>query len=345
MARRPRIFQSRLFQALIEKLIPSMRSAFETAVRELRSGVNWSALLAALKRQDITGAVEALNLDRSAFNSYQQAKTTAFVEGGTLAAQTVNAPKGSTVAIRFDMANPVAEQWIAENAVARAKALADEQMVNARAVVLDGYAQGRHPEVIARDLAGRMVNGQRQGGVIGLSGPQTDLVMSMRQRLESSDAAELKKVLDGMSLRDKRFDHIVRKAAESGEPIARADIERMVQRYSDRMLAKRAEDIARTETGMAVMSGRYEEWRQAAEKFGYPMEAIQKTWRHGLGVKEPRPHHVAMNGKSVRGLDTAFVFSNGARLKYALDPDGGASEVVRCSCGTDFRLDHSWNLT
>lgn len=83
----------------------------------------------------------------------------------------------------------------------------------------------------------------------------------MRARLASGDPAEMAKVF-GMTRRDKRLDSAIRKAIEAGKPVSAADIERMTQRYTDRLIAKRAEDIARTETGMAVMSSRAESRRR-----------------------------------------------------------------------------------
>jgi hypothetical protein len=112
----------------------------------------------------------------------------------------------------------------------------------------------------------------------------------MRARLASGDPAEMAKVF-GMTRRDKRLDATIRKAIEAGKPVSAADIERMTQRYTDRLIAKRAEDIARTETGMAVMSSRAESWEQAAETLGYDASAVIKTWIHGGGVKDPSPHH------------------------------------------------------
>ena len=119
----------------------------------------------------------------------------------------------------------------------------------------------------------------------------------------------------------------------------------MTQRYTDRLIAKRAEDIARTETGMAVMSSRAESWEQAAETLGYDASAVIKRWIHGGGAKDPRPHHVAANGMSVEGLDTPFILENGAVMQYALDPSGGPAECANCTCDTTFRMDHSKGVT
>ncbi|MGA0540725.1 hypothetical protein [Neotabrizicola sp. VNH66] len=335
--------QTRLFRALIAKLDPEIRRAIMMAWDEIRAGIDWGALRDALSRQDTPAAIAALNIEPAAFELYRQAVTAAYSQGGMLAATTVNGPPGSTVTFRFDMSNPRAEAWIALNVGQRITRLAEEAIEASRSAILAGYQAGRHPNSIALDLGGRMVGGRRQGGVLGLSGPQTEYVLAMRARLESGDAAELRKVLE-MSRRDRRYDRLIHRAI-AGERLAKADIDKLVQRYSDQLLALRAETIARTETGQAVMSARKEEWRQACEKLGYPLDAVTKAWRHGGGVREPRWWHIQANGMQVQGLEVAFILANGARMQHALDPAGGASECANCSCDTTFRLDHSWGLT
>ena len=342
MARRPN--QTRAFRALIEKLTPDLQRAFHAAIADLRDRVDMAALVDRLRANDIAGAIEALNLSPGAFYQYAAVKTSAYAQGGALAATTINGPPGGQVLFRFDMANPRAEAWIAEHVAGNVTRMTDEARQGIRATILEAYSKGQHPNDIARDIGGRMLAGKRQGGIIGLSGPQMGYVHSMRARLESGVKGEMERVF-GMTRRDKRFDHLIRKAIAEGRPLSKTDIDAMIQRYTDRLLAKRAEDIARTETGIAVMSARAEEWQQAVDKLGYPAEAVLKTWVHGGGVKDPRPHHVAANNMRAQGLSTAFVLSNGAVMQHALDPAGGAAECANCTCDTTFRMDHSWGLT
>lgn len=336
--------QTRLFHQLIKQLQPEMRQAFLAGVAASRDRVDMQALIAALTRGDIEAAISALGLTNAAFYEFSATKTAAYAKGGALAATTVNGPVGGKVLFRFDMANPRAEAWIAENVAGAVTRITAETEAALRSVILAGYVSGRHPNSIATDIAGRMVAGKRQGGLVGLSGPQIGYVQSMRSRLESGDPKEMARVF-GMTRRDKRFDRTISAAIKAGKPISKADISAMVQRYTNRLIAKRAEDIARTETGIAVMSARAEEWQQAVEKLGYPAQAVMKAWRHGGGVKDPRPHHVAANGKRVQGLNTPFTLENGAVMQYALDPAGGPAECVNCTCDTTFRMDHSWGLT
>jgi len=337
------------FRTLIAKLAPDLRKAFSAGVADLGDRVDMKALVEALKRNDIDGAIAAMHITEGAFYQYAATKTAAYAQGGALAATTINGPPGGGVAFRFDMANPRAQEWIAANVADYVTRLTDEAKEVLRAAILEGYTAGRHPNNIAVEIAGRMQGGKRVGGLVGLSGGvgpdgkltgQVAHVASMRARLASGDPAEMAKVF-GMTRRDKRFDSAIRKAIEAGKPVSAADIERMTQRYTDRLIAKRAEDIARTETGMAVMSSRAESWDQAAETLGYDASAVIKRWVHGGGVKDPRPHHVAANGMIVEGLDTPFILENGAVMQYALDPSGGPAECANCTCDTTFRMDHS----
>lgn len=344
MARRPTKSQVRVFMALVEKLEPSIRKAFMDAMQDWRDKIDWRRLIAALERYDVEGAISSLNLSPAALSAFGEAKRAAFVEGGAAAVDEVNLPPGSTIAIRFDMSNPAAERWIAENVGNRITQIVEEQIQVVRSTILAGYGEGNHPDRIALEIGGRIVDGRRTGGVIGLANPQMDYVNSMRARLQSGDKEQLRAILSGMSLRDKRYDKLLRRHIKSGLPIPAEQITRMVERYSDKLLASRAETVARSETGMAVMGGRYEEWRQATEQFGYDPSAVIKTWVHGLGVKDPRWWHVALNGTSVRGLETTFTMAKGPPMKYALDAAGGAINCANCTCSVSYRMRHDIGL-
>lgn len=338
--------QSKLFRALIAKLTPAVRRAFEQAVRDLRDGVDWAALNKALRENNIEGAIQSLNIEPAAFHIYGEELKRAYASGGTLAATTVNPPPGTKISFRFDMTNERAEAWIRRNVGDRIKNEADEQILQARSAILQGYAKGQHPSVIARSLVGKKSGSRRVGGTLGLDPHRQGYVQSMRERLESGDPTELRKVLN-MGLRDRRLDGRIKAAIRDGTPVPPDLVDRMTSHYADRLLKRRAEDVARTETGAAVMGARKEEWNQALDKIGKPPEAVIKTWRHGGGSKDPRPWHEDMNGRSVRGLNTPFVLPppSTAQMQHALDLEGGPKECANCTCSTDFRIDHTWGLT
>lgn len=334
--------QTRMFRRLIAELEPVLKEAFLRAVRDLKTDIDWNSLIQALRDRDIESAIAALNVEPAAFGSYYTAIQDAYAKGGALAATTINYPELSPVVIRFDMTNPVAQERIRYFATSSIQTLSDEAKAAARKAILDGYSAGKHPESIARDLAGRMQGGRRVGGVIGLS-PDLQLhADNMRARLLSGDPTEIGKVFN-MTLRDKGYDERLT-SAMAGRNLTEAEVDKMVARYHDRLLKYRGERVARTETGRAVMQGRKDSWDQAAGKFGGGPDSVIKTWVHGGGVKDPRPDHQAMNGVSVTGLNTPFKVG-GVDMQHAHDPNGGSKHNAFCSCDTTFRIDHSIGLT
>ena len=338
MAKKPSL--DKATQALIDKLEPQLRDAFLAAIDDMRGGVDKKALRTALERGDIDGAIRALDISPASFNEYLRVRQAAFGEAGALSASYIPTTEAGAVRFMFDMTNPRAERWIREEAGTRITGYVQEQIETAREVIVEGYAAGRGPQDIATDIAGRIdrVTGKRTGGIIGLSQPQKGYVQSMRRRLESGDPAEMRKVLDGMTLRDKRLDGRIRKAIEEGRPVAKADIDKMTQRYSDRLVKRRAEDIARTETAQSVMGSRKESFRQALDKEGLPYEALSKTWQHNGGLKGARDQHVAMDGEAVQGLDTPFVMPDDTQMQHSHDPAGGPEHNVSCRCNTAFEI-------
>ncbi|MET0375646.1 MAG: hypothetical protein ABW128_15490 [Rhizorhabdus sp.] len=264
---------------------------------------------------------------------------------------TLTAPGGGSITFRFDMTNPRAENRIRTEAAARVAGYTAEQKDIARRVIADGFARGEGPQTIATDIAGRIdpVSKRREGGIIGLSDPQVEYVRSMKERLESGDPAELKKVLGtakggGMTLRDKRYDATIRKAIKEGKPVPAAKIKEMTAKYSDRLLKRRAEDIARTETASGVEMARAEATRQALEKAGLPDGAVTKRWIHSGGVEHARIPHLVMHDVEVTGIDTPFILPDGSVMQFPHDPEGGARNNVSCRCRGEQDIDWSYGL-
>ncbi|SNT19623.1 Phage Mu protein F like protein [Sphingopyxis indica] len=276
---------------------------------------------------------------------------------------TLTAPGGGELHFRFDMTNPRAEARIRTEAAARVTGYVDEQIETARRVIADGFARGDGPQNIATDIAGRInpISGRRQGGIVGLSDPQAGYVDSMRARLLSGDPDEMAKVLGsfdkdgkwkpgtGMTLRDRRYDGAIKRAIAAiakgkPNPLTRDKIDEMTAKYADRLLARRAEDVARTETAQGVMMARAEATAQALDRDALDDQAVEKTWRHLGGIDDARDTHLAMHGRSVTGLTMPFILPDGSVMQHAHDPAGGAKNNVNCRCGTDFIIDWSWGL-
>ncbi len=415
--------------SLIEELGAALAAIVLAAFMLLRSGINYAALVEALRNRDTDAAIEALNIDRGAFSPYLLERQSAFAKAGTMVSDglakdrnallkvrepevrqprrrdpearapgafappaappapppsppvaapsapgsggppsppsppVLQAPGGGEIVFRFDMTNPRAETRIRTEAASRVAGYVDEQVEAARRVIADGFQRGEGPQTIATDIAGRInpISGKREGGIVGLSEPQVGYVESMRRRLLSSDPDEMLKVLGrftkdgkwvegtGMTLRDRRFDRSIKKAisdvaAGKPNPLSRERVDEMAAKYSDRLLRRRAEDIARTETAQGVMAARSEATRQALDKSGLADEAVTKTWRHNGGPEHARSWHLAMNRRTVTGIDAIFFMPDGSLMQHSHDPAGGVRNNVNCRCSTDYDIDWAFGL-
>lgn len=343
MARRPTQMQA--IRALLAKLEPELAASFEAAVADLYAGIDFRAFLSALESGNITAAIEALNIEPAAFQRYATVKTAAFAEAGAATAATISIPGVSNVGIRFDLTNPRAEAWIRENVAERVVAVVDEAKEAVREAIGSGYQAGRNPRDIARDIAGRSVRGgPRQGGIVGLDRPRAARLLEVSRGMETAEGVRdlvIKHADGSLSVRYKvnaATEKRILRAYNAGTEVKEADRLLSIRQYENALLKARADTIAQTETLQAVMSARDEEWRQTLDKIGGTPEDVEKTWRHGGGPQDPRPSHVAMNGKTVVGLDTPFEFNDGYSLQYAGDPNGPARGVIRCTCNTEFRI-------
>ena len=208
-----------------------------------------------------------------------------------------------------------------------------------RGFITDGLEAGTGPQTLARQITGTMnrATGLREGGILGLTSMQTDYVI--RARYELADPARMENYFTRQR-RDKRFDKIVRTALDSGKPVAAADIDRITNRYKDRLLALRGETIARTEAITALRAGRHEGYRQLVDSGKVKETAIIRTWRSGMDGRT-RVDHLLLNKTEIRGLDTPFVAADGSQMAYPGDMTLGATahNTINCRCNLDYQID------
>ena len=332
---------TRIFETLLARFEPDLQRAFRAALADLREGVNFRAFLDALESGNIQNAIDALNIEPAAFQRYAVAKTEAFRASGAATVASISLPGAIDARIRFDMTNPRAEAWIANEVGQKITRITEENIETVRKTILTGFQRGDGPFDIGVDVAGRVKNGVRQGGVLGLDGPRAERLAKVKEGIKTPEGVR-GLVIEG---RDGtvRMRYKVNKASENailaahrrGEAVLEEQRVRIEQQYSNRLLKDRADTVARAETSQAVMSAREEAWSQT----NIPDEFILKRYIHGGGVKDPREHHIAMSGTVIRGKQTPFPFSNGARHRWAHDPEADVSELVNCSCNTEMFVD------
>ncbi len=239
--------------------------------------------------------------------------------------------------LRFNMSNPSAEKKIEKTAGRMITRMRKDTKDMAREHILEGFKAGKGPGDIALELAGRMNprTGRREGGIIGVSGPQASAIRNFQSKLESGDLSAL-----DYKLRDKRFDSTIKKAFENGEPLDADQIQKMMDRYHDNSLKLRGETIARTETGQAVSSSSLEAFEQVLEKTEYSQKAVKRIWRTS-GNENVRDSHEAMEGQEVEGIDEPFITGNGAEMMAPFDSSlgAGAEEIINCACTVEIEID------
>jgi hypothetical protein len=300
-------------------------------------------LIAAGRVDDIA---PALGIEAAALATLTEAIRSAFVSGGTFGAEDIPTIRradgpGGVFRLRFDVRNVRAEAWIREHAAQFVTVILRDQRDAIRGVVNEGARLGLNPRTVALDIAGRVSpqTGRRTGGIVGLTSQQAGFVMRARQQLLSGDPAEMRGYFT-RQLRDRRFDALVRRAMDAGKPVALKDAERILSRYSDRLLRLRAETIARTEALSAFNAGRDEAVQQLIDTGQVRPQAVTKTWRTAADARV-RDAHSAMAGQKI-AFDQPFRSPTGALLRYPGDTSlgAGAADVANCRCIAMTRIDY-----
>ncbi len=331
---------------LIAQFTPMMRRAFMESINDIRSSIVLKKIIEKLEQKDIFGAIEAMNLDAVAFRPLEEAIRQTFNAGGiaaTNAMPILKDPDGHRVVIRFDVRNPEAENWLKTHSTTLVTRVVEEQKEAIREVLTEGLARGDNPRQSALDIAGSVnkATGKRDGGIIGLSGPQIKYVDNARRELLSGDPRLLENYLQRVK-RDKRFDKTVLKALKEGKPLPLDVVNKIVGRYSDNLLKLRADTIALHETFASLNSSRHLAFRQQIDSGKILAEDVMKTWKH-TPQEHPRFQHVMMNGKKVQ-FEQPFTAPDGTLLLYPHAPNIPARHTLGCKCFVEYKIDFAARL-
>jgi hypothetical protein len=331
-----------IFEQLLDKYDATLVEAFYQGIDAVKSQITLRIVVERLEKGDITGAIEAIQLEGEAFTALELALRDAYNSGGTSFVENLpklKDPEGNRVIFRFGVRNPEGEAFLRDHSAQLVTRIVDDQRVAVRQALETGLSEGRNPRSTALDVIGRVsrVTGKREGGIIGLTAPQERFVASARAELLSGDTALLRNYLTRQR-RDKRFDGTVLKAINEGKPVPAETVSRMVGRYSDRLLQLRGEMFARTETMMAIGTARDNAMRQQIDNGKVAVSDVQKIWRSAGDGRVRHTHHV-LNGKAI-GFDGAFQSLSGARLRYPGDPDAPINEISGCRCHLEYKVDY-----
>lgn len=156
---------------------------------------------------------------------------------------------------------------------------------------------------------------------IGLTSAQARAVQNFRAALESgrpSDALRRK-------LRDRRFDRTVRRGN-----LTPAQIDRMVDRFREKLLKARGDVIARTEARRATNKGVNEAYGQAQAIGAIERGSVTQTWITSADEKV-RGSHASMHGQ-IRPEGVPFISGLGNQLQFPGDENAPVEDVANCRC-------------
>lgn len=343
MARRPT--QRQLFRELAAKFGAEVAQAFLAAVRELKHGVEFQRLEAAIRRGDLEDAIAALHLDRAAFQPLEAKITDAYVAGGQGAVASM--PAAVSIGLRFDPGNQRAASWIRSFSANLITGLVETERQQAREFIARGMEAGRGPRAVALDLVGRIsrATGNREGGLIGLSVPQRAAVEAARAELASSDLAALRNFLTRKRRVKYPYDRAINRALREGRRLDRDTAAAALRGYTNSLLKLRGEVIARTEGLPAIRAAKHEAYQQLVDDGRVDAQDIVRGWSTNQDGRQ-RDTHDAMNGQEVRGLDAPFTSPSGAQFKYPGDASLGAplKELAACRCDEFIAIRRRWPL-
>lgn len=262
---------------------------------------------------------QPLDLGEDLVHALAPGITQAFAEGATT--PPVGQPAGYHIDVDFDVLNPAVRRHMADYALDRIVDITSQQRDAIRTTLMQqSVLQGIGPIEVARTIR----------EAIGLTPYQQAVVQRYRQELQDLDPAALER-----KLRDRRFDPTVRRAIERGEALAADQIDRIVAAYHRRMLAMRAQTIARTEAIRATSYGAVARAQEVLDL--HPDLTVIKRWM-ATDDERTRDTHRDLNGREVEGMETAFITKAGNQLRWPVDQNGVAEEVIKCRCAVAFRF-------
>lgn len=167
---------------------------------------------------------------------------------------------------------------------------------------------------------------------VGLTAQQEKWVWNYRQQLR-----ELDPDMFDRQLRDRRSDKRLQRLIEEGGALDAASIDKMTERYRQRLIQYRAQTIARTESLRAVRMAEYEALVDIND-LGILNPLLRRFWVTCMDERVRRAH-IQIPGMNPEGraMDEPFQTPLGL-LRYPCDPNGIAQNVINCRCHLEYRL-------
>jgi hypothetical protein len=312
--------QRAIYERLVAQGEDDIAEAFLRSAGRL--DVSFADLVAAIEAGDFLTVERLVTPTAASMFPMAEAMRQTFISGGFSALQIVGGSFG------FDGRSPRATAFIDRQGGNLIQQIQEDQRQVVRIVLQE--TQGEGAASIGRKIVGTVnpATRLREGGVIGLTAQQTQWAFNAQRELEQLDPAYFQR-----KQRDLRFDRLVKKAIRDGKPIAQADIDRITNRYRDKLLKQRGLIIGATEAKKAGAAGQWEAFSQLREQG----VNVSKRWQHGFS-REPRMDHVALEFAPARPFDQPFIMGDGTPLLYPHQEGAPAEHVINCRCSVIYRI-------
>ncbi|MCL4715478.1 MAG: phage head morphogenesis protein [Hyphomonadaceae bacterium] len=337
-------------EALAEKLEPALARAVRDLIKDHVASVDLSKLEEALKEGQTHRILEIIGeVDPVKAQAVREGLQNAVWAGGALAVQS---PVLNEARFAFQRLNPALITWLEGYSLNLIREIGEGTRAAVRSALVDGMTKGVNPIQQARQIK----------QAVGLTESQSKAVQNYRRALETvhtrrslkrwglgnerskQSGVEIApldpktgKPKDGIHqwrLRDQRYDNAIRRAQENKKPLTPEQIDRMVDRYQERMIQHRARTIARAESMRALNAGTGEAWRQAVEERKVNGDLVRKFWKDARTERECEECRSLARDQPKRGIPMNAEFvskKSGRRYKHA-------PAHPNCLCHVFYRL-------
>ncbi len=309
-------FSGRDMTELLDSIEPRLRRRFLEMIDAIRAELSIEALATLIREGRLE---EAVDIYERASTIFARDLTEAFTDSGKSTGAFVS--DALDILVGYDQFDPRAVEYAASNELDVVREFTEEQRDVTRRVIAEGVARGTNPIEQAREIR----------EAIGLTERQEAAVQAYREQLENGSSQALDR-----ALRDRRFDSTVQTSIDSGKPLSKTQIDKMVTRYRERYLKYRSEVIARTEALRAVNAGSEEMFRQVIESGDIRHDQVERSW-HTADDERVRDAHREMR-VAVVGIGEPFVDGDGNELMFPGDPAAPPETTIQCRCVVATRL-------
>lgn len=288
-----------------------LRRAFQSALERARSSADSKKIAELINVGDYDRAVDLMLGARTGDTSMFLVLRTAVAEAAidtarTIIAEGIGPVRPPNVTVQLDTLADEVIGSLRRDTMEMVTDVTNATRRGLKQALMEAVSQHKHPDEAARNMR----------DALGLTDRDAVALARYRDELERRSMAALRR-----QLRDRRFDGLIRRKEE----LTRAKIESIVQRYRERLIAARAEAVARTEAARAFNLGQQLIWQEAARDALIDPRFIRRFWKVAPGERTCEVCRAIAAGHSDGvGLTESFVLPNGAALVPPAHP--------RCRC-------------